>query len=213
MITIDRKPRWSFYTGWIVLSTIAFPLAWVIAWAIISQVEKIVGDTIQVAGQRRITEDFLSGYVLIPTLGLLIGVGQYFFLRSYVPRLRWWIAATLLGCLLPFGVFHLLTLILAPIGDIGLLWRGIGMTMVGGLISLPQWLVLRRQVRHALWWIFAHGFGWGLFGLLTGTSISNTFGLIVMGLIPAIATSAACWLLLDWLPHKDMEGRAPVSLV
>jgi len=208
LITIDRKPSWSFYTGWIGLSTIALPLAWMIAWLLISQVEKIVGGTILVAGQRRITEDFLSGYVLIPIFGLLTGIIQYVFLRRYVPRLRWWIAATLLGWLLPFGVFHLLTLILAPIGDIGLLWRGIGMTMAGWLISFPQWLVLRRQVRHAFWWILVHGFGWGLFGLLTGTSISNPFGLIIVGLIPAIVTGAACWLLLDWLPHKDMERSA-----
>ena len=71
MITDNRKPEWYFYPGWVVLSVISFLVAWATCWALISQVEKVVGDTMLVRGQTHITEDFLLTYMYFPVLGLL----------------------------------------------------------------------------------------------------------------------------------------------
>ena len=102
MITDSRKPEWYFYPGWVVLSAISIPIAWVIYWALISQVEKVMGGTIQVGGQTRITEDFLLLYILCPALGLVTGLLQYLLLRRYLLRMGWWITATTLGWSLAF---------------------------------------------------------------------------------------------------------------
>jgi hypothetical protein len=59
MTLINSRPRWFFYLGWIVLTVVSIPIAWVITFAIMSQIIKVVGGTIQVGGQRHITEDFL----------------------------------------------------------------------------------------------------------------------------------------------------------
>ena len=110
----NRKPDLVFYPAWVVLSAISIPIAWYIALAIISQVEKTVGGTIQVGGQTHVTEDFLLVYVFLPMLGLITGFLQYLLLRRYLPRMGWWIAATVLGWLLLFVVLWSLSPPLSP---------------------------------------------------------------------------------------------------
>lgn len=207
MITSNRKPGWFFYPAWVALSAVSIPIAWVIAWALISQVEKVVGGTIQVEGQTRITEDFLSSYILLPVLGLVIGLLQYLLLRHYLPRMGWWIAATVLGLLLRLVGDRLLSRTLYDTLDST--WFGILMTvLIGGCMGLAQWLVLRQRVRHAAWWILANVLGWGVVGWGAAT-LSNQMVIPAVGmlLVPGIATSIALWLLLDRLPQREGSGR------
>ena len=100
MMTSNTRPRWFFYPAWVASSAISIPIAGAIAWALVSLVEKVVGGTIQVGGHTRITEDYLSAYILLLVLGLLAGFLQYLLLRRHLPRMGWWIAATTLGLLL-----------------------------------------------------------------------------------------------------------------
>jgi hypothetical protein len=102
MITDNTRPEWFFYPGWVVLSAISIPIAWIIYWALISLIKKVVGDTIQVGGQPHITEDFLLLYILAPAIGLVTGIFQYLLLRRYLLRMGWWITATTLGWSLAF---------------------------------------------------------------------------------------------------------------
>jgi len=209
MMTNNRRPRWFFYPAWVALSTISIPIAWVIAWALVSQVEKVVGGTIQVGGHTRITEDFLSSYILFPVLGLLTGFLQYLWLRRYLPRMGWWIAATTLGLLLGLIGGRLLSRTLYRTLDST--WSGTLMTMLtGGSMGLAQWLVLHQRVRHAAWWIFANVLGWGVVGWGAAT-LSNPMVVPAVGimLVPGIATSIALWLLLDQLPQREGSGRNP----
>ena len=207
MITNNGRPRWFFYTAWVALSAISIPIAWVIAWALVSQVEKVVGGTIQVGGYTRITEDFLSSYILFPVLGLLAGFLQYLLLRRHLPRMGWWIAATTLGLLLGLVGGRLLSRTLYSTLD--KVWFGTLMTiLIGGSMGLAQWLVLRQRVRHAAWWILANVLGWGVVGWGAAT-LSNQMVIPAVGimLVPGIATSIALWLLLDRLPQREGSGR------
>jgi hypothetical protein len=206
MIANREKPRWSFYPEWVLLNALAVVVAAVIAWNLVSLITNIVGGTIQVNGQRRITEDFLLAYVSFPTIGLLTGLIQYALLHRYIPRLRWWIAATVLGWLLPFIVGLILTPIINSSRNTGLMWSIIGMPLMGATIGLPQWWILRTEVSRAYWWILAHVFGWWLIGLLNLLTSEPYAVLLAIALIPASATGIACWLLLGQLP-----GRAEQS--
>ena len=208
MIANNEKPRWSFYLGWVVLNFIAVVLAGSIAWILISQIVKIVGGTIQVGGQSRITEDSLFLYVLFPIIGLLTGVFQYILLRQYLPHMAWWIAATLLGWLTPFVTGYFIIAIFAQKNDTFSIM--LGMFLIGTAIVVPQWWMLRQRVRYASWWILAHGFGWCITGLLNLVTLSEPFPvLLAIALMPAIATGVACWLLLDWLPKHELKSSAP----
>ena len=209
MMTNHRRPRWFFYPAWIALSAISIPIAGGIAWALVSQVEKVVGGTIQVGGHTRITEDYLSSYILLFVLGLLAGFLQYLLLRRYLPRMGWWIVATTLGLLLGLVggglLFHTLYSILDS------LWFGILNTvLIGGSMGLVQWLVLRQRVHHAAWWILANVLGWGVVGWGAAT-LSNQMVIpaVSLLLVPGITTSIALWLLLDQLPRREGSGRNP----
>jgi len=202
-----RKPKWFFYPGWVVLSAIDIPIAWVIAGALISQVEKAVGGTIQVGGRTRITEDFLLACVFFPTLGLVAGCLQYLLLRCYLPGMGWWVAATVGGWLLPFIVGRLVSVTLSPAPDVNWMWSVVaGSVVFGGSIGLAQWLVLRRRVRHTGWWILASVLGWGMAMLVAGDTISSLLDVLAFGLLPPAAASITLWLLLDKLPQREGKG-------
>jgi hypothetical protein len=203
LMTGNRRPKWFFYPLWVVLSAISIPIAWVIAWALILQIEKAVGGTIQVGGQTRITEDFLFSCVFYPAFGLVAGCLQYLLLRRCLPRMGWWIVATVVGWLLPIAVLRLVSATLPVALDVSSVWSvAVVVVLIGGCIGLAQWLVLRQRVRHAARWILASVLGWGMAGLVRGDMIWNL-------LLPATAASIALWLLLDKLRQREGSGPNP----
>jgi hypothetical protein len=204
MIANNEKPRWFFYLGWVALNVIAVITSWYIAWALLSQITKIVGGKIQVGGQSHITEDFLLVYVLFPIIGLLTGIFQYILLRRYLPHMAWWIAATFLGWLMPFVTGFFIIAVLAQKNDTFSVM--LGMLLIGATMALPQWWMLRHRVRHASWWLLAYGLGWCLVGLLNLVTAEPIPVLLTIALMPAITTGIACWLLLDWLPKYELKG-------
>ncbi len=202
-VSANRKPEWFFYPGWVMLSVVSLPIAWALAWALISLIVKAVGDTIQVWGQTHITEDFLLFFALLPALGLLIGLLQYMLLRRYLPRIGWWVAATVLGWSLPFAVLSLaFTLLIVDSGW----YTALAIVLIGGSVTFPQWLVLRRRVRRAALWVVAGVLGWGLARLAIGESISSLPDVLAVGLLPPTVASLAWWLLLDKLPQSESNG-------
>ena len=209
MIANTEKPRLSFYLGWVALNSIAVVAAWFITLALLIQFTRIVGDTIQVGGQARITEDFLFMYVLFPIVGLLIGILQYFLLRRYLLHLVWWIPATLLGWLMPFVKSFIILTVLGMENDTFSLM--LGLLLIGASVAVPQWLLLRQRVRYAFWWILACGIGWSLAGLLNFVTTDPLPLLLAIALLPAIGTGIACWLLLDWYPKQAVLSRQPLG--
>ena len=201
--TNNRKPEWMFYPGWVVLSAISIPLAWIIAWVFISQIEKVVGGMIQVGGQTHVTEDFLFLYIFPPVLGLLTGSLQYLLLRRYLPRMEWWIAATILGWLLFSLVLGLLSVFAFFPTTVPPALAGV---FLGGLIGLFQWWVLRQRVRLAALWILGSALGWGAAWLLTDGAISSKQEVLSVVLLPPAVGSIAWWLLLDKLPQRKSNG-------
>ena len=204
MISNYEKPRWFFYIGWVALNVIAVIIAWYIAWALISQIIKVVGGTIQVGGQSHITEDFLIVYVLFPIIGLLTGIFQYSLLRRYLPHMAWWIAASFLGWLMPFVTGFFIIAVLSQKNDTFSIM--LGMLLIGASVALPQWWILRQRVRHASWWLLAYGLGWCLVGLLNLVTSEPIPVLFAIALMPAITTGIACWLLLDWSPNHELKS-------
>jgi hypothetical protein len=191
-----------------VLNAISVPVAWVVVWVLISMVERAVGGTIQVAGRTRITEDYLLSYIFYPLIALATGLFQYLWLRRYLPRMGWWLAATALGLLVGLFGSSLLSRILYGILDLQSAWFAILVTgFVGAFLGLAQWLMLRQRVHRAGWWIVANALGWSIVGWGAAT-LSNQMMLPALGsiLVPGIATAVALWLLLDQWPQREGGG-------
>lgn len=209
--TDHRRPAWTFYPGWVVSSAISIPIAWFFSWTVVSQIARVVGGTIQVAGRTRITQDFVLVYVLLPVLGLSIGALQYLLLRRLFPRIEWWIAATVLGWALPLLLVRLLAEPSFPALNVGpVLAEALGLAFAGAAVGLFQWLVLRRRIPRAALWILACILGWGLAGLVAGQNLSSVLGIIALALLPPIVTSIAWWWLLGHQPSQaDSGGGLP----
>ncbi len=209
-----KEPDRTLYLGWVVLTAISLPLAWIFSWVIIYLIMAIVGGTMQVGDHTGPTEDIVGSYIVIPMIGLSLGCLQWLILRRYLPRMGWWIVATCLGLLLAFGISFNLSGLAHSLGfeidnDWSILYT---MVLLGGSIGLLQWFVLRRYVSRAGWWIIASVAGWILAVLVVlgmvavvDSNYSSVFSEIsaqafqyfAVTLMPAIVTSIALWRLLN----------------
>ena len=114
-----------------------------------------------------------SGIALWLMTGLLMGFGQWLVLRRWVDRAWWWILAAGAG----WGGAVALGMTTGLIFIEELRWEIVGWALMVPAIFLGvglfQWLLLRRWVRRAGWWLLASGLSWIV-------PFSLTFGLIVL---------------------------------
>lgn len=200
MTTIPKKPGWSFYPSWVVLTTLSIPLAFGIILLIIPQIVKVVGDTIVVNGRTRITEDWIGMILFIPVMGLVSGLLQYLMLRRYLPRMGWWVVATALAWPLAAVGLYFMSLFHLDTNDY---WFGLLVTLViGGAIGLMQWLVLRQHVPHSGWWVPATVVGWLAVGLATGNRSGGPLNVWYVIALPAIIAAITLGLLLKQATPK-----------
>jgi hypothetical protein len=204
MIANKEKPCWFFYLLWIILTCLCVPIGFFINLVILLIITHFVGDFIYVDGVRHITEDYLSTYTLIPIVGLVTGVIQYGLLRRYLPRMGWWVLATIAG--------WLLGMILIAIPS-WLHWTGgafdlhLAFILMGLAVGAGQWLLLRHRLPRAIWWIGANVVGWGLLGLITPGNALDQFALFTLGAIPACATAALLAVLMNQVkPTQPNSG-------
>mgnify|MGYP005843658689 CR=1 FL=1 len=106
----------------------------------------------------------------------LVGLAQWWAMRPWFPaitRRAWW-SATVAGALVAYGLGYLPSTLMslgeeaaqAPVAEppqwlVLLLAAGLGV-VAGAVLSFAQWLVLRKQVRRAGWWIPAHMLAWSV---------------------------------------------------
>jgi hypothetical protein len=193
MIIANEKPGWFFYLGWVALNAIAVIMAGYITLAIMPLVT-----------ERGEGTHFLD--LLFPIIGLLTGIFQYILLRRYLPHMGWWIAATFLGWLMPFVIGFIFSRLFIP--GSSTVRIVLGMIVLGTTVALPQWWLLRKRVQHAWWWVLVFGLAWGMVGLYDLLTLSELYPVLLgFAIVPAIATSIACWLLLDRLPNHELSSR------
>lgn len=208
LMTPIKKPEWFFIPAWIILTAICVPMAFFLAIAIIRFIIIFFGDFITVDGVRHITEDYLFTYLFPPIVGLLTGCLQYGLLRRYLPRMGWWVAATVAGWV---G----LVLILGISSALGFFWPADvaneflinwAFVVLGLSIGVGQWLLLRRRLPRAAWWIAANMGGWALLGLLVSDGSLNQYTLLAVGILPAFLTAMALVSLMNQDPPPEAQG-------
>jgi hypothetical protein len=191
-----KKPERFFYLGWIVLTSICIPITYILTVIILKIITDMVGDSVYVNGVRHITEDYLLMYIFVPIASLLTGALQYGLLSHYLARMGWWVFATVAGWFL--GVFLIALPVWlgwtdGPLNNLDLIFF-----VMGSAIGIIQWLLLRRRLALAGWWIAASALGWGLLGLITPGNSLNQYGLFALGVLPACSTAA----MLAWLMSR-----------
>lgn len=163
----------------------------------------------------------VSGVLLLGTLeGTVLGFAQWRALRHWLPGLgaRAWLLATVGGAIVAWGA-----------GMAGGTWMGSGAVfaeapedpatialgaagvgiVAGCLLSSTQWLVLRRVLAHAGYWVPAHALAWAVgmivsfvgMGLIQGSMPLALIALIgaATGLAMGASVAALTGLALVWL--------------
>ena len=150
-------------------------------------------------------------------LGTGIGIAQHLAIGRFLPGLsrREWVAATIPGAIIAFGATMA---ILNWAGDsfvtaLGGSWPIGGLAMgllAGAILSVFQWISLRRVARRASIWVPAHAGAWAVAMLLgfaavgggssdaSGLALAGTSTAAVLGVglgVPALTGLAVLWVL------------------
>ena len=88
----------------------------------------------------------------------------------------------------------------APLNNLDLIFL-----LMGLAIGITQWLLLRRRLARAGWWIAASALGWGLLGLITPGNGVDQFVLFIVGFVPACATAAMLAVLMSQVPPAELK--------
>lgn len=183
------------------------------AWTI----EKMVGSVAALA-MLNVMVMVLAGVVE----GAVLGFAQWLVLRRYIQNMarREWVLATALAA----GVAWTIGMLPSTLGDLATL---IPMVLVGGAVLLgavfvasigfAQWLVLRRYIQNAGWWVLANAVAWPLgvavpfIGLamvpegahvVVWVVVGVVSGLLMGVVVGAITGMALVWLLRTHLPRS-----------
>ena len=200
-----EQPDGFFYLGWVMLSALAILLAFGGTFVVLGLAVDWIGDWIIVNGERRITEDYLFSFVFPPLIWFFTSGLQYALLRRHLPKMGWWILTTGAGWLFMVGLFYLAIQFLDR-NNLTATTNTAVFAVVGAAIGLLQWMLLRRRLSRAAWWIAASAIGWGLIGLTVGPTFTNPFEIMLLGFFPSL-TTALCWWYLFSQPQKTEPIR------
>jgi hypothetical protein len=144
-------------------------------------------------------------------LGLLLGLGQWLILRRHLAQMHWWPLAGLAGLTGGIALGYGAGLALQALDGIATL----ASVATGALfLGLLQWLLLRRRLQNAIWWLPATLLAWGLalpagwllviLGFILEPTLSLPGGLLTGGILGGLLTgliggtisgAALIWLL------------------
>ena len=140
------------------------------------------------------TSGWLFGWLLLPAIALVIaGIGaglvQCLVLVRRIARPWRWILATAIGWLAGLAIM----IPLAPVG-MGVL-NGM---VIGATTGIAQWMLLRREVHWAGWWIAMSAVAWATgLGLAPGSDSVLLPRIVMSGAMASLMTGITLALLLQ----------------
>ena len=212
--TTAPKPRvaagWGFYLQWVWLTVLGFA----------------VGSDIGNAMARPIPERLQDVRNLIGWFGngACVGAAQWILLRRAVATARWWVVASAVGWAMGILLFVpglarlngllAFVLVLATAVDVEnfpfeLFDNPFGGAVAGASIGVLQWLLLRREVVAAGWWVLASALGWAVAYLAPWAGPSTLRGATTLGLVIGSLTG----IVLVWLLRRPRRGIQERSMV
>ena len=163
----QKGPGWRLWFLWL--------LSAAYGWGIAVSVTGLGEISLKAAPER-----FRDAVVGAVVAGALVCVFQWLLLRNKIKQAHWWFFSYI-GA----AAFYALTTMSLRSNDADLAWVA-GTASFGILLGILQWLVLRRSVRNAGWWVVACAAGW-LLGMPAGQEVGwNGLG-AVYGAITGIA--------------------------
>ena len=187
-----KQAGWGFWLLWCLASTIGMLIGFVGGFFLALYTNEVIGGIVPIS-------------LLGISAGLSVGLMQWLVLRQHVAEIRWWI-------LTYFPAICGLGLLVAAVGSGKLPGVFGGFLIVSGLVvcggavtGTLQWIILRKKVSKAGWWILACAAGWGLimpivkarpWGALESSSAETLFTFVaVAAMLGAVLGGVMTWLL------------------
>ena len=167
--------------------------------------------------------------------GITVGTAQWLVLRRPLKSIRWrvWVLATAIGAFVAWTLGMIPSTFMfagadsggaapAQISDLMIYTLAAVMGFVlGPILGVPQWLVLRHHLPKAGWWVLANALAWmvGMVIVFIGTnfippegiSLNVAFVLLFFLFVAGAAVGTIHGLVLVWLLHVRALRRFQVS--
>jgi hypothetical protein len=203
-----------------------------------------LGGTLVIGGLLLVNAQKTIGVIPAATLGVLagtfiegivVGTSQWLVLRRPINNIKWhvWVLATAIGAFVAWTLGMIPSTFMfagtdsggaapAQMSDLMIYTLAAVMGFVlGSILGVPQWLVLRHHLPKAGWWVLANALAWmvGMAIVFVGTSFIPTAGispdvafvLLLFLFIAGAAVGAIHGLVLIWLLHLRSQARPQPS--
>ena len=145
-------------------------------------------------------------FAALLVLTIPFGLAQWLVLRRFLPVSPLWVVSIPISCFLFYLLAYLIPdSLLQNVDDEAAITLTIGFLVLGAILGLPQWLILRRKLTKAALWMLGSALGVGLgFGIVLATGLINQYEYIsytVVVLVYSIITGS----LLSWLLHHKAQ--------
>lgn len=137
--------------------------------------------------------------------GIAVGLAQWFSLRRSLPVPVWWVLASIVGISIGAGAA---TAVSDAAGSTNLMAYGLFGLVVGVMIGLAQWAVLRTHAPQAGWWLLANAASVALGFLLGGIINHPIISWIPVGILYLAATGATMVWLVQGYQSDDVMAHA-----
>ena len=207
---------WRLWVWWVVAGTIGWVVYGAVFFPVLFVRSMLTNIIVEVDGVAAVFGVTVVGAVVGLGGGTVVGVLQWLVLQRRLERTGRWIVASTVGG----SVAGALLMVAVAIANVDWIVDEAvligGAWFVGGVVAaILQWLVLRRQIARADWWIVTSTIGWAIgvaVVLLGGISVGVgevvlAVGWAVGGVVGSAITGAVLvWLLRQRLGDADGAG-------
>jgi hypothetical protein len=169
-------------------------------------------------GMSLIASESIGEVVSFIVFGAAVGLAQWLVLRRFFEGSGWWILATALGSAAGLSLTNMIHRIL--LGVSGYLVAGsLGGAALGLVVGIAQWMVLRRHLRKASWWVIVTAAGWSA-GSIAAWAFSLQFiefykimtEFALIGTVVSISTGLVLLLLKKNTPPFEDMRTSPIRI-
>lgn len=187
----------SVWLRWVLASA----TGWVVGWSIAFFLFELLGSIVYVNG------DGLLAYVALPSIGISLGMLQWLVLKHHLPQAGWWILASLVGYLGAIPVVRSPNVLV--VSPESLLDDAVFLFILGAVVGIPQWLVLRRHYSRSFWWVLVSTLWWMSLLIIVANPVSSLVEFIgFSGIIGAISGAVSGFFLIWLIRERSSEEIA-----
>lgn len=145
-------------------------------------------------------------FVLLICLGLGLGFFQGRMMEDILPGKNRWLFAILGGFIL--ACLAIAIRLPVELAASGLLDDSVRLVMIGGVVGLAQWFVLRTRYRQAWQWIIANIIGYQVFLGMISHPVRNFWELFLTGMMVGTLAAFIPGITLAWLQDRQVDPVA-----